>query len=230
MLQQTQVDRVIEPYGRFLRRFPTPLFLAEAQLADVLTLWQGLGYNRRGANLKRAAEVVVERNNGILPQDVQQLQALPGVGPYTASAVAIFAFGQAHPLIETNIRALYLHLFCSDAEEVHDRQIMPLVAATMDETRPREWFYALMDLGAALKREIPNPGRRSAHHTRQSPFRGSNREQRSLLLRAVLASSGLTSNELLALTPGREDEAMRNLSDLVREGLLRRQEERYLVY
>ncbi len=104
MLQQTQVDRVIPKYLAFLERFPTLQSLADASVADVLREWRGLGYNRRALNLKRAAESTVERFGGKLPGTVSELESLPGIGRYTARAVASFAFGVQVPVVDTNVR------------------------------------------------------------------------------------------------------------------------------
>src|SRR5947209_3644935 len=104
MLQQTQVDRVIPKYLAFLARFPTLQTLASASTADVLRAWQGLGYNRRALNLKRTAEAVVREHSGKLPRTVEELEKLPGIGRYTARAVACFAFGVQVAVVDTNVR------------------------------------------------------------------------------------------------------------------------------
>ena len=132
MLQQTQVERVKLKYTQFLDAFPTIADLASAPLADVLQIWQGLGYNRRAIALKRCAEEVQSRFNGHFPQSVSDLESLPGIGPYTARAVAAFAFGIAEALVETNIRTIFIHFFFHGRDKVNDREIMPLVAATLD--------------------------------------------------------------------------------------------------
>lgn len=108
MLQQTQVDRVVPKYREFLRAFPTLGALARAPLSQVLFHWQGLGYNRRAKFLHETAKVVVRDFGGTLPSDPQALEKLPGIGPYTARAVAAFAFNQPVVFIETNIRTVYL--------------------------------------------------------------------------------------------------------------------------
>ncbi|HYN34228.1 MAG TPA: A/G-specific adenine glycosylase, partial [Ilumatobacteraceae bacterium] len=103
MLQQTQAPRVIPKWTAFLDAFPTPSACAEASLADVLRLWQGLGYPRRARNLHAAAAAVVERHDGRLPDDLDALLALPGIGPYTARAVLAFAFERDVAVVDTNI-------------------------------------------------------------------------------------------------------------------------------
>ncbi len=220
MLQQTQVERVKIKYAEFLTAFPTVYELATAPLSNVLQVWQGLGYNRRAIFLKRCSEEIVSFYGGHFPRSVAELQSLPGIGPYTARAVAAFAFGIAEPLIETNIRTVFIHFFFHGREKVSDGEIMPLVAATLDQGNPREWYYALMDYGGMLKQTQPNPGRRSQHHTQQSRFEGSNRQLRSCILREVLAQTGITLQKLQLMLPVLPEAVERNLDALQREGFL----------
>jgi len=221
MLQQTQVERVKLKYSEFISVFPTAQALADAPVSRVLEVWQGLGYNRRALYLKRCCEEIATYYSGRFPETVAELESLPGIGPYTARAVAAFAFAIAEPLIETNIRTLFIHFFFFGHEKVNDREILPLVAATLDRDNPREWYYALMDYGVMLKQTHPNPGRRSSHHTRQSPFEGSNRQLRSRLLRIILEEPGITQRKLLMLLEeGQQDGAILNLEALQREGFL----------
>lgn len=229
MLQQTQVERVKTKYAEFLSAFPTLAALASAPLEDVLRVWQGLGYNRRALALKRCAEEIISRYNGQFPRDTGELESLPGIGPYTARAVAAFAFGIAEPLIETNIRTVFIHFFFHGRDKISDREIMPLVAATLDRHNPREWYYALMDFGVWLKQQHPNPGRRSRHHVQQSRFEGSNRQLRSRLLRAVMAGPGASALELAGQLGAEQAVVERNLADMEREGFLCRTGSHYLV-
>jgi A/G-specific adenine glycosylase len=229
MLQQTQVARVRTKYGEFLSRFPDTTSLAAASLQEVLEAWQGLGYNRRGKALKQAAEGIVQQFNGAVPQTPEELRTLPGIGPYTAGAIATFAFGRPELFIETNIRTVFLHLFFAQQEGVHDKELLPLIQMTLDRDRPREWYYALMDYGAMLKQETANPSRRSAHHVRQSPFKGSNREVRSRLLKSILARGTATEQELMNELAGDEVRVEKNLTDLEKEGFIVKTAEGYLI-
>jgi A/G-specific adenine glycosylase len=248
MLQQTQVPRVLVKYEEFLDAFPTVGALAAAPLEAVLRVWQGLGYNRRARSLKQSAAIVAGELDGEFPRTVPELLRLPGVGPATAAAVAAFAYGEAHPFIETNIRAVYLHHFFSDRTDVSDREILPLVEATLDRADPRSWYYALMDYGVELKRTHPNPSRRSRHHTRQSPFSGSRRQLRAQVLRVVLDRPGVTAAEVASapdegrlfggLSTAAAEEAQRVdenarvesvLAELVAEGFLREEAGRYVI-
>lgn len=229
MLQQTQVERVKAKYAEFLSAFPTLAALASAPLADVLRIWQGLGYNRRAIALKRCAEEIMSRYGGQFPRHTHELESLPGIGPYTARALAAFAFGIAEPLIETNIRTVFIHFFFQGRDKVGDREIMPLVDATLDRQNPREWYFALMDFGVWLKQLHPNPGRRSRHHVQQSRFEGSNRQLRSRLLRAVIAGPGGTAKELARKLGAEQGDVERNLADMEREGFLWQTNSRYLL-
>jgi A/G-specific adenine glycosylase len=229
MLQQTQVERVKIKYAEFLSAFPTLTELASAPLEDVLRIWQGLGYNRRALALIRCAGEIINRFNGQFPREIAELESLPGIGPYSARAVAAFAFGTAEPLIETNIRTLFIHFFFHGRDKVTDREIMPLVAATLDRHNPREWYYALMDFGVWLKQLHPNPGRRSRHHVQQSRFEGSNRQLRSRLLRSVIAGPGISAVGLAEQLEAGQGDVERNLADMEREGFLRQTNGRYRV-
>ncbi len=229
MLQQTQVERVKAKYAEFLAAFPTLAHLANAPLPEVLRTWQGLGYNRRAIALKRCAEEIAGRFDGRFPTGIDDLLSLPGIGPYTARAVAVFAFGGAEPFIETNIRTVFIHFFFHGRDQVADREVMPLVEATLDRGNPRAWYYALMDYGVMLKQRHPNPGRRSAHHIRQSPFKGSNRELRSRMLRAIMDQPGLTGNALAALLGAETEPIGRNLEALEREGFIKRRGKSYAI-
>ena len=224
MLQQTQVERVLGKYEKFLARFPDFKTLARAPWPKVLAEWQGLGYNRRALALKRLAQAVVEDWGGVLPRNAEGLRSLPGVGPATAGALLAFAFHQPVVFIETNIRRVFLHFFFADRGGVTDREILPLVEATLDRKRVRDWYYALMDYGSGLRGAGPNPNRRSAHYARQSPFAGSNREVRSLILKALLVEPILSRSELgraAGISPVRITAALEQLlaeGFVIREG------------
>ena len=186
MLQQTQVSRVMEKFPEFVGRFDGFMSLAQASPADVITVWQGLGYNRRALNLHRLAKMVVDEYGGELPSDPSDLVKLPGIGPGTAGSIAAFAFDAPVVFIETNIRRVFIHHFFEDREGVDDKELMPLVEEALDKEHPREWYYALMDYGTYLAKTVPNPNRRSRHHTRQSKFEGSDRQIRGAILRALV--------------------------------------------
>jgi A/G-specific adenine glycosylase len=220
MLQQTQVSRVLPKYEAWVAAFPDLGSLAAAPLAAVLEAWSGLGYNRRAVAIKRAAEIVVAEHGGVLPRDPAVLATLPGIGVATARAVATYAYGEFAPFIETNVRAAVLHHFFADVDGVTDRELAPVVEATWDRADPREWGYALMDYGSHLKRAVPNPSRRSLHHTRQSRFEGSDRQARGAFLRALVREGAAEAGMLAEEAAVEEVRAARLLADLEREGFV----------
>ena len=190
MLQQTKTTRVVDAYPRFIHRFPDFGSLSQASTSDVLSQWQGLGYNRRALALLETARQVVRVHNGRLPFENETLITLPGVGKYTAAAIRVFAFEQPDVLIETNIRTVIIHQFFPQNEKVKDSELLPIIKMTLDIDSPRRWYYALMDYGAMLKKR-DNAARRSSHYRRQSAFAGSRRQARSILLRTLI-DTGIT--------------------------------------
>jgi A/G-specific adenine glycosylase len=220
MLQQTQVERVHGKYLEFINAFPDFDTLARASQKDVLALWQGLGYNRRALALKRLAENVVSMHGGTLPHDVEALSSLPGIGKTTAGEILAFAFNTPSVFIETNIRRVFIHEFFDREENVKDTEILPFVEATVDGKNPREWYWALMDYGSMLKKNIENPNRRSAHYTRQTPFVGSDRRIRGLVVKRLLNDKTLSAERLVEETGVGLDHLKRILSGLVNEGFI----------
>jgi A/G-specific adenine glycosylase len=228
------VERVLVKYPEFLGRFPDIEVLARAPRHEVLLAWQGLGYNRRALSLHETARRVVDEYHGSVPLDRTLLDSLPGIGGATAGAIVVFSTNRPEIFIETNIRRVYIHLFFPDAVKVHDREIEPILGKTMIKKQPREFYYALMDYGSALKKGIGdpngsllkrgamNPNTRSASYSRQSTFQGSDRQVRGILLRHLLAGNGAREEELRDLArvePGRLE---RILKGLERDGFIER--------
>lgn len=202
MLQQTQTGRVVEYYGRFLGRYPAPGDLAGAPLRELLLLWKGLGYNRRALMLQQACRAIVTEHGGRVPLDEQSLRALPGIGPYTARAILAFAAGRPTVFIETNIRTVFLHLFFRGRDRISDREIEEMVSWLLPRRDPRGWYYALMDFGVLLKRELPSVNRQSRHYRPQSRFEGSNRQLRANLLHQIASGSASTVPQLVRMFEG----------------------------
>jgi len=220
MLQQTQVGRVLTKYEQFILTFPDFDSVNKSPLQEVLKVWQGLGYNRRAIALHKISRLVVTEYGGVLPNSVESLQRFPGIGPATAGAICAFAFNQPTVFIETNIRRVFIHFFFPNKNGVKDKEILPLVEGTLDTSSPRTWYHALMDYGAMLKNEEHNPNRRSAHYNRQPPFRGSNREIRGLILRALIEHPSVAEGELLRAV-GKSPERVRPIIiQLTKEGFL----------
>ncbi len=229
MLQQTQVGRVLDKYERFLNRFPTFHALAIASLQEILSIWRGLGYNRRAVALNKTAHIVVQQFDGKLPSDEQTLQELPGVGKTTAGTIRAFAFNEPAVFIETNIRTVFLYMFFKDKQRTKDSEIYPLVELTLDRGNPREWYYALMDYGVMLKKTCGNPSRMSAHHKKQATFQGSNRQLRGAIVALILERPGITETELINSLHEKKGTIEQNLTKLEQEGFFRRQGDAFFI-
>lgn len=219
MLQQTQVERVLPKYKSFLKKFPTLTSLAEASLGDVLREWQGLGYNRRAKMLHQCARQIVTEHKGKFPKTHTELMKLPGIGYYTAGAFMAFAYNAGVPIIETNIRTVFIHHFHKDQTDVNDTELFHSIGIVLDTENPREWYYALMDYGTFLKKTVGNENTRSKHHVTQSTFKNSDRQIRGAIVK-LLAEKECTRNELhkkLSFDIQRIDE---QIEKLLKEGMI----------
>lgn len=153
MLQQTQVQRVIPRYEEFLQRFPSLRYLAKATRAEVIRVWSPLGYNVRAVRLHQIAHYVVERCSGRLPQEVSELRTFKGIGPYSAAAVACFAYRQPVVVLDTNIRRVLARILLGQDPtrgRLHESQLQGLGAALLPKDKAYRWNQALMDLGALV--------------------------------------------------------------------------------
>ena len=224
MSQQTQISRVLPAWATFMERFPTPGDLAVAGRSELITLWAGLGYQRRAINLQRAARVVSESG---WPSDVEGLMELPGVGPYTAAAVASFAFGEPVPAVDTNLKRI---LSRWHGEPLAGTALRQAASAEIPTTDGADWNQALMDLGATVCRpknpacdvcpvedwctdpEVYEPP------PRQSSYEGSARQARAAVLRTV-ARFGAMSIESLSYRSGIERARLEQaIASLIAEG------------
>lgn len=205
MLQQTQVERVLPKYREFLKKFPTLTSLAKAPVAAVIRCWCGLGYNQRAVYLHRAARLLIERNGGKFPRVPVELQKFPGVGPYTAGAVAIFACNRDVVMLDTNIRRVLTRVFAGQ-RPVSEKKLHKLAFRLLPAGRSKIWHSALMDLGALLcttrnpkcplcsvqrdclwyreSQRKPRPASRPARR-KQPPFRNSTRFWRGRIVAAL---------------------------------------------
>jgi len=153
MAQQTQISRVVEAWARFLGRFPTVTDLADATPAEVIRAWQGMGYDRRALNLRRAARVIVEEHGGRVPSDIAALERLPGIGPYTARAVASIAFGARVGAVDTNVRRVLGRALAGlDGGSLPAVWMQAIADGAVDPDRPGDWTHAVMDVGATVCR------------------------------------------------------------------------------
>lgn len=223
MLQQTQVERVIPFYTTFIRQFPTAGKLAKAPLGSVLTAWQGLGYNRRAKMLREAAGKMSAKKR----VSVAELEALPGVGPYTARAVAAFAYNEDGIFIETNIRTVVIHHFFPKRKNISDADIEKILRAAFPKGKARDWYSALMDYGAYLKRSGISHNARSRSYAKQSAFKGSLREARGAILRTLAKGPSARATLLALLGTEREDQLAQALHALLSEGFVEARAGRY---
>jgi A/G-specific adenine glycosylase len=241
MLQQTQVNRVVPRYHAFLARFPTVVSCAAGGVAEVVTLWAGLGYNRRAVNLHRCATVVVDRHGGALPADRGALEALPGVGPYTARAVLAFAFELPAAVLDTNVARLLARMAGRPLARAEAQRRADELAVGEQSWA---WNQSVLDLGATVcsarrprcdrcpvqpwcswRASGADPAVGSAGVSGgQSRFEGSDRQGRGRLV-AVLRDRGWVPDAELASASGWPDDevrARRVAETLVRDGLARR--------
>jgi A/G-specific adenine glycosylase len=175
MLQQTRVEAVLSYYARFLERFPTIEALASASIDGVLKAWEGLGYYRRAHNLHRAAKVVIEEHDGHVPASAKELRTLPGIGPYTAGAIASIAFGLDEPVLDGNVVRVLSRLYCIGGDPSLSRTkkvLLGKAAALIPQGEASRFNQGLMDLGARICRprsprchECPVATHCDAHHT-----------------------------------------------------------------
>jgi A/G-specific adenine glycosylase len=229
MLQQTQVARIIPKFETFIEYFPDEDALAQASLADVLRLWQGLGYNRRARFLHEAVRIIVNEYQGVFPSDEAGLISLPGVGKNTAGAVRAYSFNQPSIFIETNVRTVYFHHFFQNQENISDKELYEMVARTMDVEHPREWYWALMDYGSWLKAQGISNISRSTHYTKQSPLRGSLRETRGVILRQLVGSEAVLIEDLRTQI-AMDDRFDTALAGLIRDKLLTQNDDQIALF
>lgn len=242
MLQQTQTGRVGPAYESFLKRFPTISALAHASAMDVIDAWKGLGYNRRAVNLQRAAQAIEHGSDGAVPNDPKALRALPGIGEYSASAIACFAHDRQIPVVDVNVtRVLSRAALGVDGGKADRAAVDEVAHAWLPPGEAYRWNQALMDIGAMLCRgEKPlcsqcpmratcafhaagkHLGPRDAR-TAKEPFEGSRRQKRGGIVDALraAASDGITMAKLAhAIHPDHDDPNLYWLVELL-EGLER---------
>lgn len=227
MLQQTQVERVIPFYTAFLKKFPTVRKLADAPLSSVLQSWQGLGYNRRAKMLHEAVKVVVREHKGRMPTDIATLESLPGVGSYTARAVAAFSTNTDSIFIETNIRTAVTHHFFSGREQVADAEVIAILEQLYPKGKAREWYAALMDYGSYLKRSGVRVNARAKGYAKQKEFAGSAREARGQVLKSLIAGPKTARALTSLLGPERKEQMEVQLAALASEGLIEKKGGKY---
>lgn len=238
MLQQTQVARVISKYEAWLAQFPTLIALANASVRDVLRVWSGLGYNRRALNLQKAAQIIVERYKESFPQTVEALVKLPGIGTYTASAIACFAFDKQVPVIDTNVRKVILIEFCQNHPELiegsleedsgvsfdklriprmTEKEIEAIAWKILPKGRAYEWNQALMDYSRLVlkdKKILPRSGI-LLRRTKQFRFLSSDRYYRGQTIKVLLEVQKISFSSLLDYFKERNSIAQSRLESIL---------------
>ncbi len=214
MLQQTQAGRVVPAFRSFLRRFPTVRALAAAPRRDVVREWGGLGYNRRAVRLSEAARAIVRDHGGRIPRDPATLRELPGIGPYTAAAVASLGFGEPVAVVDTNVRRVVARVYLGvDGHEAPAKELWALADAWLDLDDPTTWNQAVMDPRVCRFRLAGSIAARGPR--RQGPFEGSSRQVRGAVVRALRSHPSLTRTRLADETgfpPERIDAAVGTLT------------------
>lgn len=217
MLQQTQAERVVEKFLTWIKRWPTWQSLATASTRELLEAWSGLGYNRRAIFLGRMAHVVVNDYGGILPEEPDLLRKLPGIGDYTANAIAIFAFNKPVITIDTNIRKVFLLEF-NLPDSTSKEELAALAGRALPRGRSRDWHNALMDYSRLALR---TPERRIAPLSRQSRFKGSRRQLRGELVRQLTGKRRVSLTTVATKMNRTLDEVREAALTLQAEGLVR---------
>lgn len=190
MLQQTQVNRVMVYYQKWIIKWPTIDTLAAATITEVLEMWMGLGYNTRAINLHKAARTIVTRFHSDVLAAMKLYQDIPGIGKYTSHAVQIFSSNANLTTVDTNIRRIFIHEF-DLPEKISDTALWTLAERCLPQGKSRDWHNALMDYGALLltaKKTGIKP------KTKQSPFEGSDRQIRARVVRCLLTKKMLVSD------------------------------------
>lgn len=206
MLQQTQVSRVVDYYQKFIKQLPDVKSLAEVKTPMLLKLWSGLGYNSRALRLRAAAQVILEKHDGIIPDDQKSLKELPGIGEYTSAAILAFAYNKPVPVIDINIRRVLLHELALP-NSTSNEELTIIAKRLIPRGKSAEWHNALMDYGAALP---PKVKKLYPPLTRQSSFKGSKREARGYILRILLKEKAINKHELMKMISHKEKEAILN--------------------
>lgn len=217
MLQQTQVSRVVDKYTNWLHHLPEWESLAHASNRRVLSLWSGLGYNRRALYLKEIAKIVLSRYNGTLPDNPSELQTLPGIGPYTAHAIAAFAFQKRVAAVDTNVRKVIIYSF-GLSPTISPAAIQKLATQLLPRKHIKEWHYALMDyarfeLPSKISQIVPPV-------SRQSRFDGSLRQVRGEIIRELTKRTYMRVDTLTRQLARPAKKIHTAVESLVRDGLI----------
>ncbi|MGJ3508961.1 A/G-specific adenine glycosylase [Enemella sp. A6] len=249
MLQQTPVSRVLEPWTNWVHRWPSPAALADAPVAEAIRAWGRLGYPRRALRLHRAATEITDRFDGRVPAKFDDLRSLPGVGDYTAAAIATFAFGQRHAVCDVNVRRVLARAIDGRAQPAPNPKVEQAIAEQMlprDTERAVTWAAAAMELGALVctSRSPDCPSCPIAKHCawraaghpaaevvqRTQAWHGTDRQCRGRLMAHLRSTDQpVPAADLIHCWPDDDDQRDRCLSSLVEDGLVVEVENRFAL-
>ena len=216
MLQQTQVDRVVSYYEKWIQIFPNWKQLHQASQTDVLAAWSGLGYNRRALFLKKIAAVITNEYSGNFPEEVDELIKLPGIGKYTAKAIAVFAFNKKVAAVDINIKKVLLSSF-DLPPDLPDSEVQKLAELVLPDRNLKDWHYALMDYAKSLPKSAHD---RYAPRYKQSKFEGSIRQIRGYILKELTAGKSLTPSAIARSLNRTDNDVKKAITELQEEGFI----------
>jgi len=225
MLQQTQVDRVIDYFNRWTKKWPTIQDLASASKKEVLTAWMGLGYNNRAIRLQGAAQLISSQFNGDVITALESDTKVPGIGPYTRAAVLIFSANKDMVTVDTNIRRILIHEF-KLSEKTSDEKLWKIATACLPHGKSRDWHNALMDYGATYL-TVRKTGIKSK--TTQSTFEGSDRQIRAHIVKFLLKNESVTAPLLLKELKTQENRLDTILQKLIKDKLIEKKGKRIVL-
>jgi A/G-specific adenine glycosylase len=218
MSHQTQLERIVPKYKEWTTQWPDWQSLAKATTRELLAAWSGLGYNRRAINLGRTARIIVEEHNGVLPQGPGELTKLPGIGPYTARAVLIFAFNKPLAAIDTNVRRVLIHELNLPVD-LSLRELEDIAFRVMPKGRSRDWHHALMDYGAL---KLPSRKSHVKPLSRQNVFEGSLRQIRGEVIRQLTTKKRVSVETIARVLNRTVVDVDQAIAGLVKDGLVAR--------
>ncbi|MDI9347570.1 MAG: hypothetical protein QM538_03620 [Methylacidiphilales bacterium] len=239
MLQQTQANRVAIRFKALIKQYPSIVQLAQATNKEILTLWSGLGYNRRALYLVQSAKIILHQYKGKIPSELSELIQLPGVGVYTAGAIRAFGCNLWGIFLETNIRTVLIHhLFQKSRNKISDQilsQHLVAINHIVQKQLPsaRTWYSHLMDYGAELKSQGVQINNQTKNYIKQKPFQGSNRQMRGAIIRALTNNHTLSQTNLHSILNAKsklhQSKIAYCLAALTREGMISARRDRYRI-
>ncbi len=223
MLQQTQAPRVVEKFSKFIHKFPNFQSLAEASKTELLTVWSGLGYNRRALWLQEAAKKISKDNR--FPITVEELESFKGIGSYTARSILIFAFNMNIPTVDTNIRRILISEGFA-TEDDSEKALLEIAEKLLPEGRSRDWHNALMDYGSKVL-TVRSTGIKPS--SSQSKFKESDRQYRGLILNFLLKKERVSYEELISKFAISEERLNKILQKMCSDELIQQKDGFYQI-